>query len=41
MARTPSKMIELGTVAPDFKLPDTKDGMLKKKDELFGKNKLL
>ena len=38
MARTPSKMIELGKSAPDFKLLDTTDNKFKSSNDLF-KNK--
>ncbi len=38
MARTPSKMIELGKSAPDFKLLDTTDNKFKNSNDLF-KNK--
>lgn len=34
MARTPSNMLPLGTVAPDFKLPDTISGKVLSLDEL-------
>lgn len=36
MARTPSKMIALGSVAPDFNLLDTIDGNVKSKKDVFG-----
>jgi thiol-disulfide isomerase/thioredoxin len=32
MARTPSNMLELGTVAPDFSLPNTEGGISRKSD---------
>lgn len=34
MAETPSKMIPLGTVAPDFTLPDTVSGKMKHLEEI-------
>lgn len=34
MVATPSKMLSLGTVAPDFKLPDTVSGRIKSLREL-------
>lgn len=40
MAKTPSTMLELGTLAPDFKLTDT-DGQLVSLDDFRGKNGLL
>lgn len=40
MAKTPSTMLELGTKAPDFKLPDT-DGKLISRDDFRGKKALL
>ena len=37
MAATPSNMIDLGTIAPEFSLPDTNDGMaMKSLSELSG-----
>jgi len=36
MALTPSNMLPLGTLAPDFNLIDTKDGQLKSLDDLKG-----
>lgn len=36
MARTPSNMIPLGTVAPDFRLPDTVSGNIYPLEELKG-----
>ncbi|NNK82781.1 MAG: thioredoxin family protein [Flavobacteriaceae bacterium] len=38
MARTPSNMIELGTIAPDFNLLDTKSDTFKSLKELRGEN---
>ena len=38
MARTPSKMIELGKKVPEFKLLDTADNKIKFSNDLF-KNK--
>lgn len=32
MARTPSNMLELGTLAPDFSLPNTEGGITRKSD---------
>ncbi|WP_246481832.1 thioredoxin family protein [Natronogracilivirga saccharolytica] len=40
MARTPSNMIELGSKAPDFTLPDPK-GNLYSRDQVAGKHGLL
>lgn len=40
MAQTPSQMLQLGTKAPDFNLPDP-DGNLFSRDELAGSNGLL
>jgi peroxiredoxin len=40
MALTPSTMLELGTLAPDFSLPDT-EGRLVKRDDFNGKAGLL
>ncbi|MGB0522198.1 MAG: thioredoxin family protein [Flammeovirgaceae bacterium] len=36
MARTPSNMIPLGTIAPDFSLPDTVSGNMRSLAELKG-----
>ena len=38
MARTPSNMIPLGTVAPDFRLPDTVSGETLELDQIKGEN---
>lgn len=40
MAKTPSTMLELGTKAPDFKLPDT-EGQWVSRDDFRGKKGLL
>ncbi len=40
MAKTPSTMLELGTKAPDFNLPDT-DGKMVSRDDFRGKKGLL
>lgn len=40
MARTPSNMLELGTIAPHFDLPDT-DGRMVSIDDVAGANGLL
>ncbi len=37
MARTPSTMLELGTKAPDFSLPDPSDGQLVSRQSSAGK----
>ncbi|MBJ6368301.1 thioredoxin family protein [Snuella sedimenti] len=38
MARTPSNMLPLGTIAPPFKLPDTVSGSLMSLESLKGKH---
>jgi peroxiredoxin len=41
MARTPSSMKELGTVAPDFRLPDVVTGAMVSKDAVNGPKGML
>ncbi|NRB58660.1 MAG: thioredoxin family protein [Winogradskyella sp.] len=41
MALTPSNMLPLGTLAPDFNLIDTKDDIIKSLDELKGQKATL
>ena len=38
MARTPSNMVTLGTIAPKFELHNTVDDILYSSEELFSKN---